>query len=923
MKHTSSVAMYCFRTLIIVVIVVGYLPLRGQTDRQQHLLDTLEQYPLRDSTYVNWMNQLAGSYWYVAPGTTDSLARIALDLSLNISFEGGVLRSYYNLALAQWMLGDYPLAFEYISEQLKIAEDRRLRAHEINAYALMALITEDQGLFHEALDYHRLVLDYKLAAGDSLGISSSLNNMGSVYWQLNQLDSSLMLFQRAYDIREALGAKNGMRESLSNIGYILNEQGKPQEALPIIKKTLAQSYEMNNPTGVVNNQETLGNIYVNLGRLDSAEYIYLQALQGAREMGVNKRIIDITGQLAKLYELRKDYPKAYTYLETYWTLKDSIEGQEAATRLSRLREQYQNERQELKIMRLEQQNQVNLNLRNLFAIGTLGALILAFIIYRFFRYRQRKNLELLEAQETQTKQLEEINQLKSRFLANLSHEFRTPLTLILGPAEKLLANKTDGPEKQQLSWIYQNSRKLLKLINQLLDLSKVEAGKLELKTGQQDLVNFCRFIVSAFNSLAEQKQVQLQFRAPKEPLFVYFDPEKLEQVLNNLLINAFKFTEEGRIILSLETKEEEGRELVRIAISDSGTGIHAQQLPYIFDRFYQASQESPSALEGTGIGLALCKELIELHSGSIRVESELGKGTSFYIHLPLGRSHLKDEEITRVLTGPAAASPELQVEPLIAEKAMPTDNSEQPLLLLVDDNRDMLDYIQLQLEGHYRFIRAANGREALEHTREELPDLIISDIMMPGMDGYEFCSAVKNDPATDHIPIILLTARVGESYKIRGLEIQADDYIQKPFNQQELKARVHNLILNRKKLQQRYGEISLLEVPKLSEHPGEAKFLQQLLDVVEEQIMNPQLDVSSLAKIVGMSKSQLNRKAKTILGKTPNQFIRSYRLEKARQMIKSTDLTLAEIAYDVGFSSPAYFSKCFHDEFGYPPSTIS
>lgn len=520
--------------------------------------------------------------------------------------------------------------------------------------------------------------------------------------------------------------------------------------------------------------------------------------------------------------------------------------------------------------------------------------------------------------ENQAKEINELYQVKNRFLANISHELRTPLTLILGPTEHLLASTKEGKDKQHLSWIHQNSQRLLKLINQLLDLSKIEAGQLRIKCSQQDLVKFCQYILSIFESLAKQKNLQLHFKAPSEPIFVYFDPEKLEKVLTNLLFNAFKFTEKGSITIQIESFPDKAK----ITVTDTGIGIHEQQIPYIFDRFYQATQGKKAAYEGTGIGLALCKELIELHSGKIEVTSEIDKGSQFSIFLPLGRTHLKEDEI-KVTSNYLPPEKEVLFSTPILPDPEPSTKDKLSLVLLIDDNQDILSYIQLQLKDQYRFVQANNGDEGLEIAQRELPDLIVSDVMMPGKNGFEVCSHIKNDIKTDHIPIILLTARNDETDKIHGLTIQADEYLQKPFNLKELAIRMQNLIQNRKLLRKRFADKITFRAADIAETPQEELFLQQLIDAVEENLSNTQFDLDRMCKIMGMSKSQLNRKMRAVLNKSPNQYIRSYRLERAHQLIKTGNYSITEIAYDVGFSSPAYFTKCFHDEFGYPPSAVA
>ncbi len=564
----------------------------------------------------------------------------------------------------------------------------------------------------------------------------------------------------------------------------------------------------------------------------------------------------------------------------------------------------------------------------LFFYVILGGLLFWLALYlRSNNLRKEQiRLEKIVSQRTieiqqQAEEINELYQVKNRFLANISHEFRTPLTLILGPAEQLYSNAPIGSDKKHLGWILKNSQKLLKLINQLLDLSKIEVGQLKLQSNQHDLVRFCKYMISAFDSMAAQKNIKLIFESKQDQIFVYFDQEKMEQVLNNLLYNALKFTNQGLIMVKTEEISKDNKPFAQISVIDTGIGIHSQQLPYIFERFYQAEQDEEVSFQGTGIGLALCKELVELHSGEIFAESELEKGTQFYIHLPLGREHLKDEEVvigTETLQKPTP----VMVNQEDASNPV-REESNLPLILLIDDNEDILDYIQFQLTEQFRFLKASNGREGLEIARKELPDLILSDVMMPEMNGFELCYQIKNDMTTDHIPVVLLTARVGEDYKIQGLESKADEYIQKPFNNRELSIRLQNLIEGRRRLRKRFAEKLVFQASEIAGTPQEETFLEQLLEAIQNHLDDSQFDVNALSQLMNMSKSQLNRKMRAVINKSPNQFIRSYRLETARQMIlRNKDLTLSEIAYDTGFSSPAYFSKCFHDEFGYPPSKL-
>ncbi|WP_052467065.1 hybrid sensor histidine kinase/response regulator transcription factor [Psychroserpens damuponensis] len=886
------------------------------------MLDSLKVYPKASVERVNLLNKLAYYNWNKNPKKTDSLGEISLRLSNEINYKNGICESYYNLALGQWMLGNYPLAHEYANSSLKVAENNNQPSDVLRAYSILALIYDDQGLLNNALNYHELVLKKRIESLDSSAIATSLNNMGSVYFKMDSLEKSVELFRESYTIRKKINSKRGMRESLSNIAYVLNEQGKPKEAMPLIKRSLKIAEELNDINGIVNLGSTLGTVYINLKQLDSAEQILLKTLPLAEKIGVNKRIVEIKGFLGDVYQAKKDYKSANKYLNEYWVLKDSIEGQEATNKILELQTKYETEKKEKEIFELQQQNEESENWRNIFGLGTLTMILIAAFIYLFYRYRQLNNLKLIEAKNIQTEQLKDINKMKSKFLANISHEFRTPLTLIIGPAKELLANTKEEETKQQLNWIHKNSQKLLKLINQLLELSKLEAGKEKLKTSQDDIVSFTKHIFNLFESLAIQKHLKTSFKSKKEQIYVYFDSEKLEQVITNLLSNAFKFTDKGEVSVTLNEVTIKNNDYCKITIQDSGKGIHEQQLPYVFDRFYQANQDGEDSYEGTGIGLSLSKELIELHSGKIEAESELNKGTTFHLLIPLGKAHLKEEQIIPSIEHTFSN----EIPQGINSTENDTGDTHEgtlPLVLIVDDNRDIVDYIQVSLNGRYRFLKAFDGNQGLELSENELPDLIISDVMMPGLNGLQLCEKVKTNVKTDHIPVILLTAKAGENDKLDGLEAKADEYLQKPFNKKELQVRVHNLIENRKRLRKRFTNKVIFKPSEVAENSQEELFLDNLKEIVENNHTDSQFDVKRFCELIHMSKSQLNRKMKAVFNKSPNQFIRSYRLEKAKYLIaQDRGFSLSEIAYEVGFASPAYFSKCFNDEFGYAPSEL-
>ena len=567
------------------------------------------------------------------------------------------------------------------------------------------------------------------------------------------------------------------------------------------------------------------------------------------------------------------------------------------------------------------------------------------IIYSIIHYylRRQRLLQTLAIEQIEAQKLKELDSMKSRFFANISHEFRTPLTLILGPLQKLIGKTTDDNDKQELSLMQRNARRLRELINQLLNLSKLEAGKMSLQAKKQNIVSLVRNYIQSFESLARQKKISLTFIADEEEIDVYIDLNKIEQVLNNLLSNAFKFTNDGGKITVTVTplnppsrgdtpltpplkKGVGGIQGVSITISDTGTGIPPEKLEHIFDRFYQADDSKSRHYEGTGIGLALAKELVELHHGQITVESKERKGTTFTILLLLGKDHLKPDEIiegtdleTNLVVG---QENETYTDLPEHEQTLSEEENGQPVMLIVEDNTDMRKYIAGYFKNDYRIIEAGNGKAGVEKAVEHIPDIIISDVMMPVMDGYGLCEKVKTDERTSHIPVILLTARAAKESRLEGLGTGADDFITKPFDGDELQVRVKNLIEQRRKLSEYYRkEFEIIrEDLKESALTMDEKFLNKVKTVVEKNLSNPEYGVEEFASDMALSRFQLHRKLSALLNQSTTEFIRTIRLNFAIGLLKKRTGTISEIAYDAGFNNPTYFSISFKKQFGVSPS---
>lgn len=523
----------------------------------------------------------------------------------------------------------------------------------------------------------------------------------------------------------------------------------------------------------------------------------------------------------------------------------------------------------------------------------------------------RKKTEQLRAQ---TDQLKELDQMKTRLFANISHEFRTPLTLIKGPIE--LAEQT--PDKPMppanIKMVRRNANRLLKLVNQLLDLSKIDAGGLKLEPAEGNTFKCLRAAASAFSSHAAGRNMDYRIKIPSETLWASFDRDKLEKIVYNLLSNAFKFTsDEGTVVFSASYAHGQ----LRMEVKDTGYGIPAENLPKIFDRFYQVDDSFTKEKEGTGIGLALTKELVDLMKGEIYVESEPGKGTLFKVVIPLEEIIPPKQEVEVDYI-----SPEIEAE-VSAEPSDASQPATQTTVLIIEDHVDMRDFIRQQLADEYRIMEAFNGRDGLKKAKSHSPDLIITDLMMPQLDGITLCKKLKTNIHTSHIPVIMLTAKAGIENKIEGLETGADDYLTKPFNAAELKARVRNLIQQRENLKNLFSKSSYVQPKEVTVNSMDERFLQKTLDLFEEKYADPEFGIAEMQEALNMSKAQLHRKFKAITSQTPGELLRNFRLRRAAQILKQDGENVTQVAYSVGFNNLSYFAKCFKELFGVTPSVFS
>ncbi len=544
-------------------------------------------------------------------------------------------------------------------------------------------------------------------------------------------------------------------------------------------------------------------------------------------------------------------------------------------------------------------------------------LILLILGNSFYRFQLDKKMALAESTR-----LRDINQLKNSLYTNITHEFRTPLTVILGMANAL---KTEAKKEnfkaaeKPLTMIYRNGRKLLDLVNEMLDLAKLESGNMELQLVQTNIVPFVRYLSESFHSLAGDKNIDLNVYSEIEVLEMDIDANKLAVIISNLLSNAIKFTaNKGKITVHLNKVDKDGTSCFILKVKDNGMGISKEERSTIFNKFYQINSPKSNGVTGTGIGLSITQELVVLMNGTIRVESILEKGSMFIIELPISNAAIKTKNIEIT----ANVFTEVATDINKKEESFFKEDSDLPLALIIEDNIDVADYLKTCLHQKYKTIHAIDGAIGIALAYERIPDIIISDVMMPEKDGFEVCHTLKTDERTDHIPIILLTAKVSIKDRIKGLSHGADAYLAKPFIKEELFTRLDQLLLLRKKMLQKIPINSFSQIMAIKEENPETKFLQKIIKVISEEMNKSTFGPVQLAQKMNLSESQIYRKLKAITNTSTGIYIRSIRLQKAKELLLTSEKTVSEVGYEVGFNDPSWFSRAFKNEFGLPPNDI-
>lgn len=889
--------------------------------------------------------------------------RKAISISEAIKDKKLVSRSYNQLYLLYYQKGDYDSA--------AIAAERSLTiAREINFIPMLARGHQNFGILNSIKGHHIAAIEnfliserYYTQLGDDFALAMLLGNLGVTFEEVGNLDKALEYMHKELAISTKIKNEHLQAWSMVNLGSVHSQSGRADSALYYYDKSLEIARRINNHDLIITNLDNIGSYYSGQRAYEKATIFLKDAFALAEEAGYGYQNVYTAGHMAenylaqgkldsagyyadkqlglaithgllydqklaysvlsRIYKAKNEYVKAYDALVSYTAINDTLFNTEKSKQIEELRERYETEKKDNTILLFREQQEAAKFRRGAYMLA--GLLIGAVLLLLYFRERtiSRRNRRLLEKEQ-------ELERMKSRFFTNISHEFRTPLTLILGPVDMLNAGLLDPQQKLHVGILQRNANRLLSLTNQLLDLAKLESGTLKLQATEGNIVSFVKGVIHAFNSLAETKGIRLTTDFQEQRLMAYFDPEKIETMLINLLSNAFKFTQEGGQIevgLRTSTTSDAGSCCI-IVISDNGSGIPENEVGDVFNRFYRASNADNRGYGGTGIGLALTRELIELHKGSVDIVSREGEGTKVTIQLPLGRNHLADHEVF------STSSPEEELltegyYPAWITGALPEEATNppagmlsDPILLVIEDNEDVMLYMRTILSGSYRLLEAADGEEGIKMAIENIPDLVICDVMLPKKDGYEVSTTLKEEEKTSHIPVILLTARATLEDKLRGLMTKADDYQTKPFIPRELLARIRNLIESRKQLREKYNRQLIFKPGEMAVDSIDEAFLGRVMKAIEENLLNENFDMEQLGKEVGMSRSQIHRKLHALTNQSATQFIRSYRLNRAIDLIRQDAGSISEIAYSVGFSSPSYFNRCFIQHFGCTPTEV-
>ena len=839
-------------------------------------------------TAKNWITQV-----YLNDGKLEEAEKSLNQLFAEARSKKGKEVDYDNLYFTQGILnyrkGHLKAAIDsYIAAEKHLIkyypETKKFRSSIVNN---IAQVYKELKNYKKAKEYVNQAYDLASKTDDSTNIMAITLHKGVIETDFKNFKSAPQFLLKSYNYFN----KNFNPEYFASSAFYLGIVNYEQSNYEISKKYLVEAkklYEGNDNSGLAQILSYLALIDASTGKSEES----IKGINESKKLLKNEKespvYLEILSAEEKIYAKLGRMDLAFKALKA----KDSFELiLRAKTNLQSLNEveaKYETEKKEQQIKLLSAQNELAAKQKYIY-IALLG--LLAIIGGSLF-YTYRNKIKTAQ-------KLNELNELKSRFFANISHEFRTPLTLIKSPVQSLQNQIKDEDQKNKLHLIDKNSNRMLELVDQLLELSKLDGGKLKLILKEGNIATFLNSLVDSFAFQAKENKLSFTSTIEKDKENHHFDKDIIEKIVTNLLSNAIKYTAENEKI-SFDSNIENNQ--LQLVVSNSGSEIKKEDLPKLFERFYQKKENQ----KGVGIGLALVKELVELYKG--KIETNVKNGIlSFMVTLPLEKAN--ENAIVVIKEIPRA---------IISDEN--NNDTELPILLIVDDNQDIRMVLKDIFKNNYQILEAEDGEQALKIAKKEIPDCIVSDVMMPNMDGFEFTKQIKNNELTSFIPVVLLTAKTSDEAHLEGLKSTADTYLTKPFNNEIVKETVNQLIAERKKLHQRYSQELVLRPVDIVINSVDEKFIEKLQVILDKELSNSEFSSEDFASAVGMSRMQLHRKLKSLLGVSSTEFLRNERLKVAAELIKKGNGNISEIAYTVGFNDLSYFSKCFKEIYQCTPS---
>ena len=911
----------CIAVIFLLLIVVGFTPLRAQNEN----IDSLRiAYSVERDDSLKWEIGTDIAQIFLRKNLDSMLEWTLMGHRLALASNNERLKSlsYQRLGIVYFKKGEFQLSLQAFNDGIQIC--RRINKEEQLHYMEfeMAQVYRDMGDYTNAKKYIDRFYNFYSKKKDGRRIVIALSSYSSLYEKLEIADSVLFYSKKALEAAIAYDEKDYINILYTNLAGAYYYNKKYEEALSTSREARKLAIEQQDIATLFYSEFAIGLIFEDLNQTDSSLHYFLLALQSIKQYGDLKEEAQTTEKIASQYEKLGDYKEAYKFHKISKELGDSLLNKIHDKQAAELNIQYETQQKETEIARQALQLEKEQSRIYIFLFVGITLLLITIIIFIGLRNRQQITTQALRAQKLEAVKLKELDRLKNNFFTSISHEFRTPLSLILGPLKEMQQKEFSGDRKAYLEMVTRNGERLLKLVNQLLDLSQLELGQMKLHFEPANLTSFLKTLVLPFENLASSRKISFESFISSEDIYVHIDADKLEKIISNLLTNAIKFTPSGGTVSFIQNILPDrfvDKTTLEFVISDTGTGIAEEEVEYIFHRFYSITRNT-NIIEGNGIGLALVKELVELLEGDIQVESALDKGSSFRIRLDLPKAEetaIKPLHFTSKLDA-------LEQAETIHSSSLYLD-TEKDLLLIVEDHPDMRKYICDQLNGDYRLLKASDGKQGLNLALEHIPDLIVSDLMLPEMDGNELCEAIRNNTATSHIPFIMLTAKSAYKDLLQGISVGADAYLTKPFESEELKLRIKKLIAQRKQLQQKFmsdsseGSIHI----QIGQLPSQDEsFLKKLVEIIKENMANEAFSIPDMGREIGMSRSQLHRKLKALTDHSPSSFLRVIRLQQAYQLLQQNFGNISEVAQQVGIPNLSYFSRVFSKQYGYPPSEI-